>query len=257
MGLLPALGAIGGALFQNAGNKAASAKAMAFEERMSNTAHQREIKDLEAAGLNPILSAKLGGASTPSGSAIPMQNPTGGVPAAISTALQAKKNNAEIAAIESTTALNNERINSEKTGQILATANAGLSTANTGLSMANIANTEERTRTQEHITAQEKTRVTTAFYELGLTRHQEAKAMAEAERALQDYDISIGKAGVLLAWLSRAKEIGLGADTVLQLLKSRKPGKGLPPIYNPSTKKYENPAGSTKTNNSSDFNLIE
>lgn len=74
----------------NAASIASAREQMAFQERMSSTAHQREVADLQAAGINPILSAKLGGASSPSGA---MPN-IGVMPSAtqkfISTAMEAK-----------------------------------------------------------------------------------------------------------------------------------------------------------------------
>lgn len=49
-------------------NAAEAQKNRDFQKRMSNTAHQREIKDLRKAGLNPILSVTGGpGASSPGG----------------------------------------------------------------------------------------------------------------------------------------------------------------------------------------------
>lgn len=66
MAAMAAASLVGGILSNRASARSAQ-RQMDFQGDMSGTAHQREVLDLKAAGLNPILSAFNKGASTPMG----------------------------------------------------------------------------------------------------------------------------------------------------------------------------------------------
>jgi len=114
-GLAGAIGTIFGQQSANDANKEIASNAnamsqsnareqMAFQERMANTSHAREVTDLRNAGLNPILSVNAG-AATPSGAAggthtANMENVMGGLSSAardlVAFSLQKKKQEKEI-----------------------------------------------------------------------------------------------------------------------------------------------------------------
>lgn len=83
------IGAFGTALgqyFTNSANERLARRQMDFQEDMSNTAVQRQARDMAAAGINPILSTRFGGASTPSGAMPNVTSPvSSGSTSAIST----------------------------------------------------------------------------------------------------------------------------------------------------------------------------
>jgi len=66
-GLLPIGLAVGSAAF----SEWQASRARKWQERMSSTAHQREVADMKAAGINPMFSARTGGASSPPGAMAP------------------------------------------------------------------------------------------------------------------------------------------------------------------------------------------
>lgn len=106
--IIGGLSEIGSTILQGNYNAREASKNREFQASMSNSAHQREVADLRAAGLNPILSAKLGGASTPSGSAATISKPdiAGSINSARSVGQQGKLIKAQIEQAESASALN-------------------------------------------------------------------------------------------------------------------------------------------------------
>lgn len=106
-------------------NSKEAEKNRAWQERLSNTAHQREVQDLIKAGLNPVLSATLGGSSTPSGATASGSSYTGQPAQLDTTALGAimslyetilgTQANLDVARINQETALQTSKINAAAT----------------------------------------------------------------------------------------------------------------------------------------------
>lgn len=87
----------GSALVSNIWNAREARKNRDFQERMSSTAHTREVADLRRAGVNPMVRA-MSGASSPSGDRAEMSDVG---QAGLSSALQAKQVRAQIQLLES------------------------------------------------------------------------------------------------------------------------------------------------------------
>jgi len=120
-----------GASRQNRTQIAMSREQMDFQERMSNTAYQRSMADMRAAGLNPMLAYGQGGATTPGGAQPNIVNPMGTELSGITTtALQSRRVKAETDATKQSEDTNFAQMQKYEAEQALVEENLRIASAN-------------------------------------------------------------------------------------------------------------------------------
>lgn len=198
------LEAVGGDIVTGLFNQRSANKQMRFESDMSNTAYQRGMRDMKAAGLNPMLAAKLGGASTPSGASANMPSLGGAINTSESIANQKKMTNAQIELMKSQASLNsaNAAHAQAQAGYIgvqtvagLPGAQAGLYRGQTGQAKAS----EALSRSQSSMIVSQQ--------QAGLPAAQAEAAYASAEASRQNVEkmvqeINASKMDVMIKGLS-------------------------------------------------------
>lgn len=127
----------------NLWNSQIADKQMMFQALMSGTSFQRGIADMKMAGLNPILAATQGGASTPSGAAMgavtgaPIQNAMSRAVDAFNSAMEARMKVAQLRQVNEQTRKTMSDIDLNNVIKVNQLADATLKESNARVARAN------------------------------------------------------------------------------------------------------------------------
>lgn len=187
----PAIIAGVGALASTALGVREAGKARKWQEKMSNTAHQREALDMEKAGINPIMSSRGAGASTPQGAQADFSE----IGRAAGTALAVQSQRAQLELIKAQTEATSAQAAKTKV-EALDIQATSMGRAREINSRADIAQLDYRQRTDLFDTV-----ISQARAQLDLTTHSARGAKARA--VLDELDQARGyNAESLEKWLT-------------------------------------------------------
>lgn len=251
--LLGPLGSVVGAGITSAMGMATAKKQMDFQERMSNTAHQRQVEDLRAAGINPIHTAGGSGASSPAGSSAAVGDfrGLGDVLNSALTVANIKKVNAETRGVEADSSMKLHALQDYIDTQM---ERIGTIRQQYLLKIEELAGQKHKNvETLQAIDVMKK-RVEEMSQHIAIMKSTEAHSAADLVRANKEADFWASFAGTMAPYVQTYGPLGKSlmstAQKVMQSRKGQKPqGSNIPDWPGPPQPREKGPRENLRARN--------